>query len=405
MVKKIYNYYKVFGFRELIKKIYRFINNIFKYNYCGEYKFSDKEKETIFLKKNVVSLITDNPLFDCNSNIYKLCELLNDNGFVVNCYYLNTYNNKIPINSVLNFQKFLNNINDVFFDNSIILNASSVKIERSIKINHYKSYDYSFIDKLWALVVDNPLNNVLYDNLSIVVLNYNNLNIITKCLDMLIKYSKYYKYNIIVVDNNSTDGSFEFIRDHYKNVLLVKNSVNGCSSGRNLGVKYSNRKYIMFLDSDQYPNYFYWLHSYSMLMSNVEYGIIGWTGGWFNNKGYAYHVVDNFNFRYMPVCGLARCDLGYLGSGGMLIERDLFNEIEGFDINYDPTCYEDTDLSLKVRNEGYKMWYCPSLGITHIPHQTTHSGSEYHDKLIMEKGTYFVNKWRKINNKLLKTKI
>lgn len=405
MVTKIYNYYKVFGFKELVKKIFRFISNYFRYNYYGEYKFSRKEKETIFLKKNIVSLILNNPLFDLDSNIYKLVELLNHNGFVVNCYYLNNYNKKIPINLYFNFQKFLSNINDLNLDNSIILNASSAKIKKSIKINPYKLYDYSFVVKLWSLVVDNPFDNKLYNNLSIVVLNHNNLNIITNCLESLIKYNKYYKYNIIVVDNNSTDGSYEFIRDNYKDVKLIKNKVNGCSSGRNLGVEYSDRKYVMFLDSDQYPNYYYWLHSYCLLMSNVDYGIIGWTGGWFNNKGYAYHVVDNFIFRYMPVSGLARCDLGYLGSGGMLIEKDLFNEIGGFDINYDPTCYEDTDLSLKVRNKGYKIWYCPSLGITHIPHQTTHSGSEFHSKLILEKGTYFVNKWRNINAKLLKNKM
>ena len=52
----------------------------------------------------------------------------------------------------------------------------------------------------------------------------------------------------------------------------------------------------------------------------------------------------------MPPIGLYRSDIGYLGTGGMILEKELFDKVDGFDLNYDPTCYEDTDLSLKVRN-------------------------------------------------------
>ena len=106
----------------------------------------------------------------------------------------------------------------------------------------------------------------------------------------------------------------------------------------------------------------------------------------------------------MPPAGLYRNDIGYLGTGGMMTTKNLLNKVGNFDEKYDPTCYEDTDISLKIRNEKKEILYCPYLGVGHLPHQTTNSSSEEHNKLIYEKGTYFVNKWKKINPKLLEYK-
>ena len=130
-------------------------------------------------------------------------------------------------------------------------------------------------------------------------------------------------------------------------------------------------------------------------------GAIGWGAGWFNKEGYAYHVVDSFAFRYMPPCAIARKDIGYLATCGFIMTKNLFNEVDGFDEAYDPTCYEDTDISLKIRNAGKEIYYSPNLGVGHLPHQTTKSGTSAHDKLIYNKGTYFINKWNKINKNLI----
>ena len=243
-----------------------------------------------------------------------------------------------------------------------------------------------------------------YDNISIIILNYNNKNVIENCLDSILKFNDRYNVEIIVVDNQSTDGSYELLQEKYKEkIKLYRNSKNGCSSGRNLGVKNATKEYIMFLDSDQWILHKYWLEPYiEILNKDKKVGALGWAAGWFNKDGYSYHVVDSFPYKYMPPIGLYRCDIGYLGTGGMILKKELFDKIEGFDLHYDPKCYEDTDLSLKVRNEGLEIAYTTYLGVGHLPHQTTKSGSKEHDNLIKSKGDYFVSKWKKINPKLLK---
>lgn len=247
--------------------------------------------------------------------------------------------------------------------------------------------------------------SLLKDKLAIVILNYNNKNVIFKCINTLLVYKKYYGYDIIVVDNGSKDGSYELIKEKYSSneVALYKNSKNGCSSGRNLGVAKTDKEYIMFLDSDQWVTNPYWLKPYEDIIKRwSDFGAIGWAAGFFNSSGGACYTVDAFSHRYMPPQMLCRKDIGYLGSGGMLMRRDVFDKIEGFDVAYDPTCYEDTDISLKVRHIGKEIYYCPFLGVIHLPHQTTNAGSPEHKTLIKDKKTYFVNKWEKLNPTLLK---
>lgn len=248
-------------------------------------------------------------------------------------------------------------------------------------------------------------NSVLKDKLSVVVLNYNNKNVIFKNINTLLKFNTIYNYEIVVVDNNSSDGSYEMLKETYKNgeIVLVRNPKNGCSSGRNLGVENSSREYIMFLDSDQWITNKYWLRPYEEIMAvHPDFGLIGWAAGFYNKSYRAYHVVDSFPYRYMPCNMLCRYDIGYLGSGGMIVKKETFDKVEGFDLFYDPTCYEDTDFSMKVRNAGKEIYYCPYLGIIHLPHQTTKSGSKEHLELTRIKQEYFTEKWKKTDISLFK---
>lgn len=251
---------------------------------------------------------------------------------------------------------------------------------------------------------DNKCDSEFYNNISIIILNYNNKNVIENCINSIIKFNERYNAEIIVVDNQSTDGSYELLKNQYENkIKLYRNEKNGCSSGRNLGVSKTSKKYIMFLDSDQWILHKYWLEPYiEILKKDENIGALGWAAGWFNKEGYSYHVVDSFPYKYMPPIGLYRSDIGYLGTGGMILEKKLFDKVEGFDLYYDPTCYEDTDLSLKVRNDGKEIAYTTYLGVGHLPHQTTKSGTKEHDNLIKSKGDYFISKWKKINPELLK---
>ena len=207
-----------------------------------------------------------------------------------------------------------------------------------------------------------------------------------------------------MVDNDSTDGSYEKLAETYGNrIKLIKNDKNGCSSGRNLGVKNATGKMLFFLDSDQWVIGHHYLDAAIELMcQNTTLGAISWNAGWFAQNSYGGPIVD-----YLPNRGIAhpsilcRTDIAYLATSGLLMRKDLFDEIGGFDEFYDPTCFEDTDLSLKVRYAGYEIGYCPYMAVMHLPHQTTKSGSKKHMELMKRNGNYFGEKWKSLNPELL----
>ena len=404
VLKKIIVCYHDVGFKGIIKKIIRKVRLkilVMTYSY-----FSSKSMKSVVLKKRKIYLFIRQFNYENNQFLLKFVTLLNNMGYsIILISDLNFKKYKLPVSCQFSFQQFHDV--EVDFENGIFIFDKKDKIYKPyfnlikepifLTDKYLKKID-SYYEKLLPL---EKRNEKYYGNISIVVLNYNNKNVIFRCIDTLKKFNQKYHYEIIVVDNQSTDGSYELLQKE-DGIKLLRNGKNGCSSGRNLGVKEATGDYIVFLDSDQWILNSRWLDPYFEVLENDSIGAVGWAAGWFDRKGYSYYITDDFPLRYMPTIGLYRTDIGYLGSGGMMISKELFYEIDGFDEMYDPTCYEDTDISLKVRDIGKELAYCPYLGVGHLPHQTTKSGSKAHEILIKEKGDYFVNKWNLKNKDLLK---
>ena len=208
---------------------------------------------------------------------------------------------------------------------------------------------------------------------SIIVLNRNNKAIIAACLDSVIKYSCNFDYELIVVDNQSTDGSFEMLCAAYEGkIKLYRNNANGCASGRNIGLAHANGDFICFLDSDQRVVGENWLQSaMDILMNHAEIGAVGWTGGWLRKDGTVGPIVDYIPDIYGDMQSRCITKVTYLGTGGMLVRKEAVDRAEGFDESYDPAFFEDTDFSLRICRAGYKLCVSRGIKIGHTPHQTT----------------------------------
>src|SRR3989344_355191 len=87
-------------------------------------------------------------------------------------------------------------------------------------------------------------------SVSIIVLNWNGKSFLKSCLDSLKKIT-YSPLEIIVVDNNSIDGSQEFVKKNYQKVSLIENKKNyGFAQGNNIGFRAAKGDYILFLNND-----------------------------------------------------------------------------------------------------------------------------------------------------------
>ncbi|TSC90491.1 MAG: Glycosyl transferase family 2 [Microgenomates group bacterium Gr01-1014_5] len=86
--------------------------------------------------------------------------------------------------------------------------------------------------------------------ISIIILSYNTKKLTRACINSVLKFSKSVQFEIIVVDNGSTDGSLEWLVRE-SNIKLIENKENlGFSKGNNLGIKAAKGKYILLLNSD-----------------------------------------------------------------------------------------------------------------------------------------------------------
>ena len=95
------------------------------------------------------------------------------------------------------------------------------------------------------------MENKKASRLSIIIVSYNSSSLLEECLDSILKYPPGQNYGIVVVDNNSTDGSQELVRNKYPEVKLIANKSNvGFAAANNMAIKSTDSDFILLLNSD-----------------------------------------------------------------------------------------------------------------------------------------------------------
>ena len=85
--------------------------------------------------------------------------------------------------------------------------------------------------------------------ISIVIPSYNTCKILESCILSIIKYTQNIEYEIIVIDDCSTDNSYEYIKNRFPNIIIKKNRINlGFVRTVNKGLKISKGEYILLLN-------------------------------------------------------------------------------------------------------------------------------------------------------------
>jgi GT2 family glycosyltransferase len=86
---------------------------------------------------------------------------------------------------------------------------------------------------------------------SLIIVSWNTKDMVAQCLDSLKRYAEDSSIEIIVVDNASSDGTAECIRERFPHVRLIRNATNiGFARGNNIGIKLSTGKYVSLINSD-----------------------------------------------------------------------------------------------------------------------------------------------------------
>jgi len=218
---------------------------------------------------------------------------------------------------------------------------------------------------------------------SIIVLNYNGKRFLDGCFSSLsrIDYPKS-RYEVIMVDNGSVDGSVEYVKKNFpwvKIVVLERNY--GFGGGNNRGVRFARGQYIVFLNNDTRVTKD-WLsrlvqasakHSAPICASKTLFmdgdEIVEYGGGKFTINGRGYSIALGKKDWEENGCFYT----GYPCAASMLIKKDTFLKLGGFDKDYF-ACLDDTDLGWRAWLFGYKVLYCPTSIVYHVAGGTTGRG-------------------------------
>jgi GT2 family glycosyltransferase len=210
---------------------------------------------------------------------------------------------------------------------------------------------------------------------SIIIVNYNGEHFLTRCLDSVLKTS-YSDFEVIVVDNGSTDGSKGVLKSYtgHQKIKIIINKVNlGFAEGNNVGINVASGNFIVFLNNDTFVEPDWLTELVKVFWSDIKVGAAqsklllmdspscidcagnfsDFHGGTFA-RGLGEKDMGKYEFDEIFTCKGA----------SMIVSRQVIQEIGVFDTDFF-TYYEDTDLCWRIRLAGYKIFYVPTSIVYH----------------------------------------
>ncbi len=213
---------------------------------------------------------------------------------------------------------------------------------------------------------------------SIIILTYNNLKLNKLCIDSILSKTAYPRYELIIVDNQSTDGTKEYLKEienkHYSNVKIIFNDQNkGFAGGNNIGINESDGDYILLLNNDTIVTRG-WITSLTKHLENDEK--LGMCGAVTNSIGNEAKIqvkysdlktMDFFAFSYtwehMKEQYLNPTVLALFCT---LIKKEVIDKCGLLDERYEVGMFEDDDYAEAVKRAGYKLTIAEDSFIHHF---------------------------------------
>jgi GT2 family glycosyltransferase len=246
------------------------------------------------------------------------------------------------------------------------------------------------------------------NDLSVIIVNWNTRDLLRACLASVRTHTRDLAYEIIVVDNGSTDGSPAMVRGEFPEVVLIENKENhGFAAGNNQGIRVATGRAVLLLNSDTelIENSLLTLHRF--LFSREELGVVGgrliYAGGaaqW--SYGYAPALG---RMLWITISGALRMPWGrkpnavipdgvdrplqveYIVGADLMVKQAWLDKVGLLDESFF-AYFEETDLCARIRQAGGEVWFTPETSIVH------HVGSSFKPEQAERLRIYYTSLFR-----------
>ena len=206
---------------------------------------------------------------------------------------------------------------------------------------------------------------------SIIIANYNGRDLLQKCLESLSNVN-YKNLEIIIVDNNSTDDSVEFVTKNHPSIILVKLDKNkGFAEPNNIGAKIAKGQFLLFLNNDTVVTENFISEMINAIITDKKIAIcqslllkpngdIDSSGDFLDDLGIVYNSKTKID--HIREISSAR-------GASMLIRANIFEKLHGFDEKFFVS-FEDVDLCWRAWILGYRTLMIPTSIVYHLAGST-----------------------------------
>jgi len=208
--------------------------------------------------------------------------------------------------------------------------------------------------------------------ISVIIVNYNGKKLLENCLESLFK-TDYNNFEVILVDNNSTDGSMEFVTKNYPKIIVIKlDSNKGFAEPNNIGAKIAKGEYLLFLNNDTVTTTNFISEMVKVLEKDEKIAIcqslllkpdgnIDSSGDFIDKMGIVYNSKTKTD--EIKEISSAR-------GASMLMRKKIFDKLGGFDEKFFFS-FEDVDLGWRSWILGYKVVIVPNSIVYHSAGKTS----------------------------------
>jgi hypothetical protein len=258
-------------------------------------------------------------------------------------------------------------------------------------------------------------------DISVVIVNWNVKKLLNECLKSIKKNCSDINYEIIVVDNNSSDGSVRMLEKEHRDIILIKNTENyGYGKANNQGISIAKGKYVLILNPDTIVLPDCLEYMYDFLENNPRVAVCGPT------------IIDSFGQKYSPMIYLPtawelfgkdtflrkvapqlclpvysqpekKISVERLSGCCFLCRKKALKDVEAFDEKIF-LFFEEADLFYRIKIKGWEIYYLPEYAIIHHQGKSLSRISRFQEEILMRKSSliYFQKKYNVIINIILK---